>query len=132
MIQHKKAKQALYDKKNRLIVIKKKLDKYTFEISNLNKEKKEQENFLNEIDNKIGGIKSTLKKLEDDDATKIKYNDDGEEKVYEKKPLIVKLFKKEDLLLTEKKYFQKEIRTIGHSGIKQTKRYNNLAKKIYR
>lgn len=113
MLQHKKAKQALYEKKSKLIEIKKRLDKYNFDISAIEKIKKAEETELNLVDTKIEGIKKTLKKLEDNDAQKVKYIDDGEEKTYERKPLIAKLFKKEDVLLSKKNQFKKKIEQLN-------------------
>ena len=81
MIQHKRAKQEFYDKKNRLIVIKKKLDEYIFDIVELEKGQKSEEFKLKEIDDKINDIKETLRKLDEDNASKVRYVDDGEEKV---------------------------------------------------
>lgn len=109
MIQHKKAKQALYDKKARLITVKKRLEEYDFDILGLNSKMKLQEDELYNIENKIENIKNTLRKLESGDSHNIKYVEEGIERVYEKKPLIVKLFKKEDLLLSQKSLQKKKI-----------------------
>jgi len=108
MIQHTKAKQDFYDKTNALISIKKKLESYVYVVIDLNKKIKEEELKHEKIDKQIESIKNTLRKLEETDTKTIKYIEDDVEKTYEKKPLIVKLFKKEDGLIHEKTLLKKD------------------------
>lgn len=102
MLQHKRAKQAIYDKKNALNATKKKLIGYKKEQRQYFEGKKQaQENF--ELANKAHeNLQKTIDKVQVSNSEKVKFLDAGVEKVFDKKPLLAKLFKKEDDLITEK------------------------------
>ncbi|MDX1810272.1 MAG: hypothetical protein R3331_12120 [Sulfurospirillaceae bacterium] len=113
MVQHIKAKQDLYDKKNALVAINKKLDSFSHSLMELTQKIKAKDLNYDEIDNKIENIKHTLRKTEESDSPTVKYVEDGVEKVLEKKLLTTKLFKKEDELLLEQHALKKEIDVLG-------------------
>ena len=110
MIQHKHAKQAIYDKKNSIKNIKKRLQDYHVELNELEKEKQEKEQHLIDIDKKINIISNTLQKAQNSVSKQLKYKENDEEKIYDRKILISKLLKDEDRYLKDRKMVEKEIR----------------------
>jgi len=107
MIQHKKSKQTLYDKRNDLIAIKKKLDTYKNEQKELNKHLQKEHKTFEEADEKLDHIHQTLDRLEYTDAKEVKFLEDGEEKLFDRKSLIAQLYRKEDSLIKQKTKLQK-------------------------
>ncbi|MFW9618109.1 MAG: hypothetical protein ACMV1K_01490 [Sulfurospirillum sp.] len=115
MIQHKKSKQALYDKKNSLIAIKKKLDTQKIEQNELNSQIRSAEKEIEEIDLKITNIHKTLQKLQESNAAEVTFVENGEEKLYDSKLLMAKMFKKEDELFNQRTKVQKTIKDIENA-----------------
>ena len=107
MIQHKKAKELFYEKKSKLITMKKKLEEMNMEqIKTVNlKESKEVE--FTSIETSLSSVRNTIDKLKETTSQKITYMENNEEKVHDKKPLMAKLFKKEDNLLSQKTIIKK-------------------------
>ncbi len=115
MIQHKKSKQALYDKKNSLIAIKKKLDTQKIEQNELNSQIRSAEKEIEEIDLKITNIHKTLQKLQESNAAEVTFVENGEEKLYDSKLLMAKMFKKEDELFNQRTKTQRTIKELEHA-----------------
>ncbi len=109
MLQHRKAKQALYDKKNALISIKKKLEAFNIEQKDLTQQSVFGREALQEIEDKIISLHRTMQKLQDTDASEVKFNENGEEKIFQRTVLLGKLFKKEDECLSERSKARKSI-----------------------
>ncbi|WNY99995.1 hypothetical protein SUSP_002413 [Sulfurospirillum sp. 'SP'] len=112
MIQHKKSKQALYDKKNSLISIKKKLDTQKIEQNELSKQMLSTEK---EIEGKITNIHKTLQKLQESDAEEVTFVENGKEKLFNSKLLMAKMFKKEDELFNQRTKTQRTIKELEHA-----------------
>ncbi len=110
MVQYKHAKQALYEKKNLLENMKKRVQENMSQINILEKEKKEKIKLLSEIDRKLENIGITLKTAQNSTAKRLRYKESAEDRVYERKSLISKLLKEEDLSLSEKRSVDKEIK----------------------
>lgn len=102
MIQHKKSKQTLYDKRHDLISIKKKLEAYRNEQKELSKHIEKEHKTVEEADEKLDHIHQTLDRLEYTDTKEVKFLEDGEEKLFDRKSLIAQLFRKEDSLIKQK------------------------------
>ena len=102
MIQHKKSKQTLYDRRNDLISIKKKLDTYKNEQKELSKHIQKDLKTFDEADEKLDHIHQTIDRLEYTDAKEVKFLEDGEEKLFDRKSLIAQLYRKEDSLIKQK------------------------------
>lgn len=102
MTQHKKAKQALYDKKNGLLTIKKKADAYKRELKELMKLLLSEQTALKNAEESISGLHKTVQRLQETDSQEVKFTENGQEKVFARNVLMSKLFKKEDALLSEK------------------------------
>jgi len=102
MLQHKKAKQAFYDKKNVLIATKEKLEKHYAIKEELERQKEAKDMDFEELKKKIEGIHSTLQKLRENDSEDVRFKEDGEERTYKRKPLIKRMFKKEDDYLSQR------------------------------
>jgi len=102
MIQHKKSKQTLYDKRHDLVSIKKKLDTYRAEQKALTKEIQKEYKAFEETEEKLDHVHQTLDRLEYTDAKEVKFLENGEEKLFDRKNLIAHLFRKEDTLLSQK------------------------------
>lgn len=102
MIQHKKSKQTLYDKRHDLISIKKKLETYRNEQKELSKHIEKEHKTVEEADEKLDHIHQTLDRLEYTDTKEVKFLEDGEEKLFDRKSLIAQLFRKEDSLIKQK------------------------------
>ncbi|WP_041958708.1 hypothetical protein [Sulfurospirillum arsenophilum] len=102
MIQHKKSKQTLYDRRNDLISIKKKLESYRNEQKELSKHIQKDHKTFEEADEKLDHIHQTIDRLEYTDAKEVKFLEDGEEKLFDRKSLIAQLFRKEDSLIKQK------------------------------
>ncbi|MDD2383448.1 MAG: hypothetical protein PHN18_04610 [Sulfurospirillaceae bacterium] len=109
LLQHKRAKQAFYDKKNALITIKKKLESHKIAQKELNKHINiEQQEFL-DIETKIKSIHKTLQKLQEVTTDEVTFSENGEDKIFPRNVLIAKLFKKEDSYLIEKNKLKKSL-----------------------
>jgi len=102
MIQHKKSKQTLYDKRHDLISIKKKLDTYKHEQKELMTHLQKDHKTFEEADDKLDHIHQTIDRLEYTDAKEVKFLEDGEEKMFDRKSLIAQLYRKEESLLKQK------------------------------
>ncbi|MBN1839346.1 MAG: hypothetical protein JW802_04815 [Campylobacterales bacterium] len=102
MLQHKKAKQALYDKKNALITMKKKLETLKLDQKEILQEFNVLQNVTQTIEEKILQIHRTITKLEESNAEEVTFSENGVETVIPRNVLIAKLFKKEDSFLSEK------------------------------
>ena len=102
MLQHKKAKQALYDKKNALITMKKKLETLKLDQKEILQEFNVLQNVTQTIEEKILQIHRTIAKLEESNAEEVTFSENGVETVIPRNVLIAKLFKKEDSFLNEK------------------------------
>ncbi|WP_263833495.1 hypothetical protein [Sulfurospirillum oryzae] len=102
MIQHKKSKQTLYDRRNELITIKKKLEAYNNEQKEIIKHLQNEHKAFEETEEKLDHIHQTLDRLEYTDAKEVKFIEDGEEKLYDRKSLVAQLFRKEDSLIKRK------------------------------
>ncbi|WP_263831981.1 hypothetical protein [Sulfurospirillum oryzae] len=112
MIQHKNAKQAIYEKKNSLITIKNKLDAFILDQKQLTQQSVIEKERLVEVEEAIASIHKTLQKLEETDTVEVKFIEDGEEKIFQRKSLMVRIFKKEDTLLTQKNKLLKTLEEI--------------------
>jgi hypothetical protein len=107
MIQFKKSKQTLYDRRNDIAIIKKKLDHHRSESKEISQQiKKEHEN-LKEIEEKVEQTRLTLEKLEATDAKEVKFLENGEEKNFDRRSLVAQLYRKEESLLNQKTKLQK-------------------------
>lgn len=102
MLQHKKAKQTLYDKKNALITIKKKIETLAMDQKEILQEMQNAQNILQSIEDKILQLHRTMDKLNESDSEEVTFNENGVESIFNRKMLMTKLFKKEDTLLNEK------------------------------
>lgn len=102
MIQHKKAKQSLYDKKNMLLIIKKKLEALKLEKKSFLKQNHTFRNDLFTTEERIKALHKTIQKLHSTDALEVQYTENNEEKIFPKSLLLGKLLKKEDVFLSEK------------------------------
>lgn len=124
MIQHKKSKQTLYDKRNDLLAIKKKVDTYKQEQKEIALHVQMEQKLYQEGEDKLEHIHQTLDRLEYSDAKEVKFVEEGEEKVFERKQLVNLLFKKEDFLLNQRLKFNKSIKELEQS-------LSNKEKEIY-
>lgn len=113
MMQYKHAKQDIYNKKNALLIIKKKLKDYELELKELEKQKKKQIELILKIDEKIKVSHKNLDVVKKATTDTIKFLDNGVEKMYQKNLLVSKLFKQEDVLLDEKKSLEHGMRDIN-------------------
>ena len=123
MIQHKKSKQALYDKRNDLLSIKRKIDVFKRELKELSHRYKEEQHHLKELDKKLDHIHNSIDKIQNTHSKEIKFSEQGVEKVYERQQLIAQLFKREDMLINEKTKQQRLIKEIELA-------FNNKQKEI--
>ena len=123
MLQHKKAKQTLYDKKNALMGIKKKIDTFKRELKDILQLVVTEQKALAAAEENITQVHKTLQKLQDTDAVEVKFTENGEEKVFPRTNLMSKLFKKEDMLLSEKNKVRKSLDEV-------TMRFANKQKEI--
>lgn len=112
MLQYKKSKQVMYDKKNSLVTIKKKLESYKIEQKQLSKQIVREKETLKEVEAKIAHIHATVDRLQNTDAIEVKFVENGEEKVFKRQVLIGKLFKKEDEVLNQKNKLQRGVKEI--------------------
>lgn len=129
MLQHRKAKQALYDKKNALIVIKKKLEAFNIEQKDLTQQSVFGREALQEVEDKIINLHRTMQKLQDTDASEVKFNENGEEKIFQRTVLLGKLFKKEDECLSERSKARKSIEELELKIINKQKEIGVWEKK---
>lgn len=123
MLQYKKAKQTLYDKKNGLLGIKKKIDTFRRELKEILQFIAEEQKALMATEENIEHIHKTLQKLQETDAQEVKFTENGEEKVFHRMTLMSRLFKKEDTLLSEKNKLRKSLDEL-------TMRFSNKQKEI--
>lgn len=130
MIQHKKSKQTLYDKRNDLISIKKKLEAYRNEQKELVKHIEKEHKAVEEADEKLDHIHQTLDRLEYTDAKEVKFLEDGEEKLFERKSLITQLFRKEDSLIKQKAKLHKSTKELELALSKKQKEIYVWEKKL--
>ena len=116
MLQHKRAKQADYDKKNSLIAIKQKFESHKMDQKELSKQILSEQAKLQEIETKVRHIHQTIDKLQNTQTEEVMFTENGEEKIFGRKVLIGKMFKKEDTLLSQKKcYFKISFSSNLHS-----------------
>ena len=107
MLQHKRAKQAVYDKKNALIAVKKKLESHKMDQKEFGKQIVVEQGTLEEIEVKINHIHKTIDRLQSTDSEEVMFVENGEEKTFSRKVLIGKMYKKEDALFSERTKSQK-------------------------
>jgi len=107
MIQFKKSKQTLYDRRNDIAIIKKKLDQHRNEEKEINQQIKKEQVTLKEIEEKEEQTRETLEKLEATDAKEVKFLEDGEEKNFDRRSLVAQLYRKEDSILSQRSKLQK-------------------------
>lgn len=112
MIQHKKSKQALYDKRNDLINIKRKIENFKLELKEISNHFKNEQHHTKLLEEKLDHIHHSLDNIQNTSSKEVKFSENGEEKVYERKQLITQLFKREDMLINEKAKQQKLIKEI--------------------
>ena len=127
MIQHKKAKEILYNKKSNLIVMKKSLEEQYMEQTKLINLQESKELEYKSAEESLSSTQKTLNKLQTTTSEKVTYLDNEEEKTYDRKPLIRKLLKKEDDLFGQKKSTKKEYEDLE---IKVSNRQKNIDLKI--
>ena len=130
MIQHKKSKQTLYDKRNDIIALKKKLTAYNNEKKELTKQIYKEHQEVEKIEAKLDHIHMTLDRLEYTDAKEIKFVDNGEEKLFERKSLVAHLFKNEDLLINQKSKLQKAVKELERALANKQKEIYVWEKKL--
>lgn len=130
MIQHKKSKQTLYDKRNDIIAIKKKLNAHNNEHKELLKQFDNEHKEIEKIEEKLDHIHQTLDRLEYTEAKEIKFLDDGEEKLFERKSLVAHLFKNEDLFINQKSKIQKTIKELERALANKQKEIYVWEKKL--
>jgi hypothetical protein len=109
MMQHKKAKQAVYEKKASLSLIKKKFVSHKDDQIQFLKLKKEYEIKYEELVKSLENIQKTITKVQNVDSEKVKFIEHSIEKTFDKKPLIVKLLKKEDEMITQRNIYKKNM-----------------------
>jgi len=124
MLQHKRAKQAVYDKKNSLIGIKQKFESHKIDQKELGKQILSAQETLQEIEVKIKHIHKTIDKLQSTHAEEVAFVENGEEKIFGRKVLIGKMFKKEDVLLSQKNTILKSLKEMELS-------ISNKEKEVY-
>jgi hypothetical protein len=129
MIQHKNAKQAIYEKKNSIIGIKNKLEAFALDQKQLIQQNVIEKEELADVEEAIQSIHKTLQKLEETDAIDVKFSEEGEEKIFNRKSLITRLFKKEDKLLGQKNKLQKSLEKIDLSLANKQKEIDFWTKK---
>ena len=112
MIQHKKSKQTLYDRRNDLLTIKKKLETYKNEQKEIIKHLQNEHKAFKETEEKLDHIHQTLDRIEYTNAKEIKFLEDGEEKLFDRKSLVAQLFRKEDSHIKQKTKLNKSIKEI--------------------
>ena len=113
LLQHKRAKQALYDKKNALITIKKKLETHKISQKEINSHVIIEQKKFQDIEMKIQSIHRTLQRLQETDTEEVTFSENGEEKTFQRNVLIAKLFKKEDSYLIEKNICKKSLEELN-------------------
>lgn len=124
MLQHKRAKQAVYDKKNSLIAIKQKFESHKMDQKELSKQILSEQAKLQEIETKVKHIHQTIDKLQNTQTEEVMFTENGEEKIFGRKVLIGKMFKKEDTLLSQKNAILKALKEMELS-------ISNKQKEVY-
>jgi len=112
MIQFKKSKQTLYDRRNDLATTKKKLDQHRSEYKEITQQIKKEHTALSEYEEKVEQTRMTLEKLESTDAKEVKFLEDGEEKNFDRRSLVAQLYRKEDSILNQKTKHQKSLKEL--------------------
>jgi hypothetical protein len=112
MLQHKRAQQAIYEKRENLETIKKKLDTYKMEQVKLSKKIQKHKDEKQDIEKSLKKIQDHLEKIKNATSEKVKFKDAGVEKIFDRKPLLVKVLKKEDDLLTKRHQIDKDIEAL--------------------
>ncbi|WP_333804878.1 coiled-coil domain-containing protein [Sulfurospirillum sp.] len=130
MIQHKKSKQTLYDKRNDLISIKKKLDTYKNEYKEVSKHLQKENTEFDETDEKLDQIHQTIDRLQYTEAKEVKFLENGEEKLFDRKSLIAQLFRKEDSLVKQKAKLHKLSKELELALSNKQKEINTWEKKF--
>jgi hypothetical protein len=130
MIQHKKSKQTLYDKRNDLISIKKKLDAYKNEYKEVSKHLQKENTEFDETDEKLDQIHQTIDRLQYTEAKEVKFLENGEEKLFDRKSLIAQLFRKEDSLVKQKAKLHKLSKELELALSNKQKEINTWEKKF--
>lgn len=110
--QHKRAKQAMYDKKDSLLGIKKKLNAHRMDQVRYSKERASLEQKLFSVEKSLEAMKKSLKKIENTKSDKIKFVDNGKEKIFDKKPLLLKIMMRETEIYSQKTDIKKLIHSI--------------------
>lgn len=133
MIQYKKAKQSLFDKRKEAATLKKKLEHARNDYKTMGDTIKNQQLMLKELEEKADHARENITKLEALDTKEVKFIEDGEEKMYDRRTLMSRLFRKEDACLTERNKLQKHIKELEmalsnkHKEVFVTeKRYNDV------
>ena len=112
MIQFKKSKQTLYDRRNDISIIKKKLDQHRSEYKEISHQIKKEHIILKEFEEKAEQTRMTLEKLETTDAKEVKFLEDGQEKNFDRRSLVAQLYRKEDSLTSQKTRHQKVLKEL--------------------
>jgi hypothetical protein len=129
MIQHKKAKQALYEKKSAMVSIKKKLELFKKDQKELYAQNELTKKRLDEIENKILHTRMTTQKLTESDALEVIFIEDNKEKVFQRTVLLGKLYKKEDALVGEKNALRRSMDEIENKLSNKQKEIDTWEKK---
>jgi hypothetical protein len=129
MIQHKKAKQALYEKKGSMASIKKKLDLLKKDQKELHKNYEATQKRLTPLEEKILHTRATSQKLTESEAVEVTFTEDGQEKVFQRKVLLGKLFRKEDMLIGEKNMLRRSLDEIENKLSNKQKEIDTWEKK---
>lgn len=109
LLQYKRAKQALFDKKNGLVAIKKKLELHKIAEKEIQKDILVIQEQQQEIDLKIQSLHRTLQKLQETQSEEVMFTEDGVEKIFPRNVLIAKLFKKEDNFFSDKNKLKRSL-----------------------
>jgi len=112
MIQFKKSKQTLYDRRNDIAVIKKKLDQLHNESKEISQQIKKEHLGLKDVEEKADQTRTTLERLETNDAKEVKFLEDGEEKNFDRRSLMAQLYRKEDSILNQRTRHQKALKEL--------------------
>lgn len=112
MLQHKRAQQAIYEKRENVEAIKKKLDVYKMGQVKLSKKIQAYKDEKQDTEKSLKRIQNHLEKIKNATSEKVKFKDAGVEKIFDRKPLLVKVLKKEDDLLTKRHQIEKDIQAV--------------------
>jgi len=112
LLQHKRAKEAIYDKKNALLHSKKKLQELELDLKNLELKRVEKLEKINEIEEKREKLHQNIDRVKEATTKTVKYKEGDVESTYSKQQLIAKLYRKDDDLLKVKKEILREIKDL--------------------